>query len=255
MGPSDRGHQSSATSTTYTHPHGLTVAPVQYGLRRMRGRCPVGLSVAEYRLKMANCVAPFFERGPAKNPFSSSPVERLGQRSSPSPTTIVMICDPVPGAVWCARHRDQRGSRADVSRVGHADSVVAREKGGTLHGCRLLIGRQCSDRVDTMAANNTSSSDDGRPRDPRGGRVGVVTLPRSTIYSWSGCAVCRHLRDRVGLAVGGLIQESRGLTLAARRSCPLRRSGKQLSLHVISRPSSNADRQGNSVSVGQPVGS
>ena len=55
--------------------HGLTGAPVQYGLLENARRARLGLSVADYRRTMAELFAPL-SKVAAKNPFSSSPVER-----------------------------------------------------------------------------------------------------------------------------------------------------------------------------------
>ena len=78
----DRRRLSSRTAATassihddYTIAHGLTGAPVQYGLLDNARRARLGLSVADYRPRMAELFAPFTKVA-AKNPFSSSPVER-----------------------------------------------------------------------------------------------------------------------------------------------------------------------------------
>ncbi len=71
----DRGHQIYTYIDDYTIQHGLTGAPVQYGLLENARRARLGLSVADYRQKMAELFAPF-SKVAAKNPFSSSPVER-----------------------------------------------------------------------------------------------------------------------------------------------------------------------------------
>ncbi|PRC58674.1 acetyl-CoA acetyltransferase, partial [Mycobacterium sp. ITM-2017-0098] len=74
----DRGHQIFNYIDEYTVAHGLTGAPVQYGLLDNARRSRLGLSVAEYRHEMAELFAPL-SKVAAKNPFSSSPVERSVQ--------------------------------------------------------------------------------------------------------------------------------------------------------------------------------
>ena len=71
----DRGHRIFTYISEYTIQHGLTGAPVQYGLLENARRARLGLSVADYRREMAELFAPF-SKVAAKNPFSSSPVER-----------------------------------------------------------------------------------------------------------------------------------------------------------------------------------
>ena len=82
----DRGHQIFSYIVEYTVQHGLTGAPVQYGLLENARRARLGLSVADYRRKMAELFAPF-SKVAAKNPFSSSPVERSVDEILTSPTT------------------------------------------------------------------------------------------------------------------------------------------------------------------------
>src|ERR1700734_2301714 len=71
----DRGYGFEQYMSEYTAKHGLTGAPVQYGLLDNARRGRLGLSVADYRHAMAELFAPFTGVA-AKNPFSSSPVER-----------------------------------------------------------------------------------------------------------------------------------------------------------------------------------
>jgi acetyl-CoA C-acetyltransferase len=82
----DRGHQIFSYISQYTIQHGLTGAPVQYGLLENARRARLGISVADYRREMAELFAPM-SKVAAKNPFSSSPVERF----SPSLLTIVSL--------------------------------------------------------------------------------------------------------------------------------------------------------------------
>src|SRR6478735_4752040 len=71
----DRGYGYDGIFDEYTIAHGLLGAPVQYGLLENARRARLGLSVADYRQRMGELFAPFTTVA-AKNPFSSSPVER-----------------------------------------------------------------------------------------------------------------------------------------------------------------------------------
>ncbi len=64
----DRGHQIFSYVDEYTVQHGLTGAPVQYGLLDNARRSRLGLSVREYRHQMAELFAPM-SKVAAKNPL------------------------------------------------------------------------------------------------------------------------------------------------------------------------------------------
>ena len=81
----DRGYGYEQYISEYTVKHGLTGAPVQYGLLDNARRARLGIGVGEYRLAMGELFAPF-SKVAAKNPFSSSPVERSVEELSASPT-------------------------------------------------------------------------------------------------------------------------------------------------------------------------
>jgi acetyl-CoA C-acetyltransferase len=82
----DRGHQIFSYIDEYTVQHGLTGAPVQYGLLENARRARLGLSVADYRRKMAELFAPFSKWLP-RTPFRPRRWSDRSTRSSPSPTT------------------------------------------------------------------------------------------------------------------------------------------------------------------------
>ncbi len=90
----DRGHQIFSYND-YTIQHGLTGAPVQYGLLENARCARLGHGVADYRREMAELFAPM-SKVAAKNPFSSSPLERTVDEISTVTDDNRMICDPYP---------------------------------------------------------------------------------------------------------------------------------------------------------------
>ncbi|MDT5210824.1 MAG: acetyl-CoA C-acetyltransferase [Mycobacterium sp.] len=146
----DRGHQIFSYIDDYTIQHGLTGAPVQYGLLENARRSRLGLSVAEYRLKMAELFAPF-SKVAAKNPFSSSPVERSVEEIVTVSGDNRMICDPYP-RLLVARDTVNQGAAAVVMSVEAASRLgVPEEKWVYLHGHADLIEQAMLDRVDLGA--------------------------------------------------------------------------------------------------------
>jgi acetyl-CoA C-acetyltransferase len=111
----DRGHQLSSYVGEYTIKHGLTGAPVQYGLLENARRGRLGLSVSDYRQKMAELFAPF-SKVAAKNPFSSSPVERSVDEILTVTDDNRMICDPYP-RLLVARDQVNEGAAAVVMSI------------------------------------------------------------------------------------------------------------------------------------------
>jgi acetyl-CoA C-acetyltransferase len=146
----DRGHQIFSYIDDYTIQHGLTGAPVQYGLLENARRSRLGLSVAEYRLKMAELFAPF-SKVAAKNPFSSSPVERSVAEILTVTDDNRMICDPYP-RLLVARDTVNQGAAAVLMSVEAARRLgVPEEKWVYLHGHADLIEQAMLDRVDLGA--------------------------------------------------------------------------------------------------------
>jgi acetyl-CoA C-acetyltransferase len=146
----DRGHQIFSYIDDYTIQHGLTGAPVQYGLLENARRSRLGLSVAEYRLKMAELFAPF-SKVAAKNPFSSSPVERSVEEILTVTDDNRMICDPYP-RLLVARDTVNQGAAAVLMSVEAARRLgVPEEKWVYLHGHADLIEQAMLDRVDLGA--------------------------------------------------------------------------------------------------------
>jgi acetyl-CoA C-acetyltransferase len=146
----DRGHQIFSYIDEYTIQHGLTGAPVQYGLLENARRSRLGLSVAEYRLKMAELFAPF-SKVAAKNPFSSSPVERSVEEILTVTDDNRMICDPYP-RLLVARDTVNQGAAAVLMPVEAARRLgVPEEKWVYLHGHADVIEQAMLDRVDLGA--------------------------------------------------------------------------------------------------------
>ncbi|GAY14514.1 acetyl-CoA acetyltransferase [Mycobacterium sp. shizuoka-1] len=129
----DRGYGFEQYMSEYTANHGLTGAPVQYGLLDNARRARLGLDVDSYRRKMAELFAPF-SKVAAKNPFSSSPVERSVDEIATVTADNRMICDPYP-RLMVARDTVNQGAAALVMSVEAARKLgVPEQKWVYLHG-------------------------------------------------------------------------------------------------------------------------
>jgi acetyl-CoA C-acetyltransferase len=129
----DRGYGFEQYMSDYTVAHGLTGAPVQYGLLDNARRAALGLGVAEYRREMAELFAPFSAVA-AKNPYSSSPVERSVDEIATVTDDNRMICDPYP-RLLVARDTVNQGAAAIVMSVDAARRLrVPEEKWVYLRG-------------------------------------------------------------------------------------------------------------------------
>src|SRR6185503_2684114 len=143
----DRGHQIYSYIDDYTVQHGLTGAPVQYGLLENARRAHLGLSVADYRRQMAELFAPFSKIA-AKNPFSSSPVERSVVEIETVTDENRMICDPYP-RLLVARDTVNQGAAALVMSVAAARRLgVPEEKWVYLRGHADQTEQDLLDRAD-----------------------------------------------------------------------------------------------------------
>lgn len=150
----DRGHQVHQYFTDYTVAHGLTGAAVQYGLLDNARRSRLGLGVAEYRRQMAELFAPL-SKVAAKNPFSSSPVERSVDEIITVTDDNRMICDPYP-RLLVARDQVNQGAAAIMMSVASARRLgVPEEKRVYLHGHSDLTEQSLLDRVDLGASPAT----------------------------------------------------------------------------------------------------
>ncbi|AFM18975.1 hypothetical protein Mycch_4261 [Mycolicibacterium chubuense NBB4] len=147
----DRGHQIYSYIDEYTVQHGLTGAPVQYGLLENARRARLGLGVAQYRQAMAELFAPM-SKVAAKNPFSSSPVERSVEEIETVTDENRMICDPYP-RLLVARDTVNQGAAIVLTSVESARKLgVPEEKWVFLHGHSDLVEQPLLDRVDLGAS-------------------------------------------------------------------------------------------------------
>jgi acetyl-CoA C-acetyltransferase len=147
----DRGHQIHSYIDEYTIQHGLTGAPVQYGLLENARRARLGRSVADYRRDMAELFAPL-SKVAAKNPFSSSPVERSVDEIITVTDDNRMICDPYP-RLLVARDQVNQGAAAVLMSVDAAVRLgVPEDKWVYLHGHSDMIEQAMLDRVDLGAS-------------------------------------------------------------------------------------------------------
>lgn len=129
----DRGCGYDGIFDEYTVKHGLIGAPVQYGLLENARRARLGLSVSDYRQAMAELFAPF-SKVAAKNPYSSSPVERSAQELATVTESNRMICDPYP-RLMVARDQVNQGAAVLLMSVESARKLgVPEEKWVYLRG-------------------------------------------------------------------------------------------------------------------------
>ncbi len=146
----DRGHQIHRYIDEYTVTHGLTGAPVQYGLLDNARRARLGLSVAQYRHQMAELFAPM-SKVAAKNPFSSSPVERSVDEIETVTAENRMICDPYP-RLLVARDTVNQGAATVLMSVAAARRLgVPEGKWVYLHGHADLVEQALLARPDLSA--------------------------------------------------------------------------------------------------------
>jgi acetyl-CoA C-acetyltransferase len=147
----DRGHQIFTYIDDYTIQHGLTGAPVQYGLLENARRARLGLSIADYRRTMAELFAPF-SKVAAKNPFSSSPVERSVDEILTVTDDNRMICDPYP-RLLVARDQVNQGAAAVMMSVEAARRLgVPEAKWVYVHGHADMVEQATLDRADLGAS-------------------------------------------------------------------------------------------------------
>ncbi len=153
----DRGFGFEQYMSEYTAGHGLTGAPVQYGLLDNARRARLGLSVEEYRLKMAELFSPF-SKVAAKNPFSSSPVERSVSELVTVTAENRMICDPYP-RLMVARDTVNQGAAALLMSVGAARRLgVAEDKWVYLHGHADQREQDLLDRHDVSVSYSSKQA-------------------------------------------------------------------------------------------------
>jgi acetyl-CoA C-acetyltransferase len=146
----DRGHQIFSYIEEYTIQHGLTGAPVQYGLLENARRAGLQLSVADYRREMAELFSPF-SKVAAKNPFSSSPVERSVEEIITVTDDNRMICDPYP-RLLVARDQVNQGAAAVLMSLEAARRLgLPEDKWVYVHGHADMIEQAMLVRADLGA--------------------------------------------------------------------------------------------------------
>ncbi len=147
----DRGHQIFSYIDEYTIQHGLTGAPVQYGLLENARRARLGLSVADYRQAMAELFAPL-SKVAAKNPFSSSPVERSVEEIVTVSGDNRMICDPYL-RLLVARDQVNQGAATVMMSVEAAQRLgVPEDNWVYVHGHSDMVEQATLDRADLGAS-------------------------------------------------------------------------------------------------------
>ena len=200
----DRGYGFEQYMSEYTAKHGLTGAPVQYGLLDNARRARLGLGVDEYRRNMAELFAPFSKIA-AKNPFSSSPVERSVEEIETVTDENRMICDPYP-RLLVARDTVNQGAAALVMSVAAARRLgVAEEKWVYLRGHANQTEQDLLDRVDVGVSYSAKQAVAEALRVAGIDIDAVSTFDLYSCFPFPVFAVC----DEFGLAA----DDPRGLTL------------------------------------------
>lgn len=200
----DRGYGFEQYMSEYTANHGLTGAPVQYGLLDNARRAHLGVGVEEYRRQMAELFAPFTKVA-VKNPFSSSPVERSVQEIETVTDANRMICDPYP-RLLVARDTVNQGAAALVMSVAAARRLgVPEEKWVYLRGHASQTEQDLLDRVELHVSHSAKQAVAEALRVAGIGIDDIATFDLYSCFPFPVFAVC----DEFGLAP----EDPRGLTL------------------------------------------
>lgn len=200
----DRGYGFEQYMSEYTASHGLTGAPVQYGLLDNARRAHLRLGVEEYRRQMAELFAPFTKVA-AKNPFSSSPVERSVEEIETVTDENRMICDPYP-RLMVARDTVNQGAAALLMSVAAARRLgVPEEKWVYLRGHANQTEQDLLDRVELHVSHSAKQAVSEALRVAGIGLDDVATFDLYSCFPFPVFAVC----DEFGLAA----DDPRGLTL------------------------------------------
>ena len=200
----DRGYGFEQYMSEYTAKHGLTGAPVQYGLLDNARRARLGLTVGDYRRNMAELFAPF-SKVAAKNPFSSSPVERSVDEIVTVTDDNRMICDPYP-RLLVARDTVNQGAAALIMSVAAARRLgVAEDKWVYLRGHASQTEQDLLDRADLSVSISARQAVAEALRVAEIGIHDVATFDLYSCFPFPVFAVC----DEFGLAA----DDPRGLTL------------------------------------------
>jgi acetyl-CoA C-acetyltransferase len=200
----DRGYGFEQYMSEYTAAHGLTGAPVQYGLMDNARRARLGLSVDDYRLKMAELFSPF-SKVAAKNPFSSSPVERSVSELTTVTAENRMICDPYP-RLMVARDQVNQGAAVLLMSVDAARRLgIAEEKWVYLRGHADQTEQDLLNREDVSVSYSEKQAVAEALRVAGIGIDDVATFDLYSCFPFPVFVVC----DDFGLAS----DDPRGLTL------------------------------------------
>jgi acetyl-CoA C-acetyltransferase len=200
----DRGYGFEQYMSEYTAAHGLTGAPVQYGLLDNARRANLGLDVDDYRTRMAELFSPF-SKVAAKNPFSSSPVERSVEEIVTVTDDNRMICDPYP-RLLVARDTVNQGAAAVLMSVEAARRFgVPEEKWVYLRGHADQTEQDLLDRVDIHLSISAKQAVAEALRVAGIGIDDVASFDLYSCFPFPVFAVC----DQFGLAP----DDPRGLTL------------------------------------------
>lgn len=200
----DRGYGFEQYIDEITVAHGMTGAPVQYGLLENARRGRLGLGVAEYRWRMAELFAPL-SKVAAKNPFSSSPVERSVDEIVTVTDDNRMICDPYP-RLLVARDQVNQGAAALLMSVAVARELgVPEDKWVYLHGHADLVEQAFLDRADVGRSPATALAAQEALRVAELGIGDIATFDLYSCFPFPVFTFC----DVTGLAT----DDPRGLTL------------------------------------------
>ncbi len=200
----DRGYGFEQYMSEYTAKHGLTGAPVQYGLLDNARRARLGLSVDEYRLRMAELFAPFTKVA-AKNPFSASPVERSVDEIRTVTGDNRMICDPYP-RLLVARDQVNQGAAVLMMSVAAAQRLgIAEDKWVYLYGHADQTEQDLLDRADLGVSISAKQAVAEALRVAGIGIDAVTTFDLYSCFPFPVFAVC----DAFGIAT----DDPRGFTL------------------------------------------
>jgi acetyl-CoA C-acetyltransferase len=200
----DRGYGYDGIFNEYTIKHGLIGAPVQYGLLENARRARLGLSVSDYRTKMAQLFAPF-SKVACKNPFSSAPVERTVEDLATVTDSNRMICDPYP-RMMVARDQVNQGAAALLMSVETARRLgVAEEKWVYLRGHADMKEQKLLERADVGASPASVMAVDEALRVAGIGLDDVAAFDLYSCFPFPVFNIC----DGTGLAP----DDPRGLTL------------------------------------------
>jgi acetyl-CoA C-acetyltransferase len=200
----DRGHGLEGLVQRYTAIHGLVDAPTQYALLENARRARLGLGPAEYARNMGELFAPF-TRVAAKNPFSSSPVERSAEELITVTERNRMIADPYP-RLLVARDQVNQGAAVLLMSVEAAKRLGVREDNWVyLRGHADLNEQGLIERISLGSAPSASMAVEEALRVAGIGQEDVATFDLYSCFPIAVFNVC----DGIGLAP----DDPRGLTL------------------------------------------